>query len=112
MPTEDLVTSIENISQLEEEILTVLLGRELYGMQIIQAFKEASSGAKTIGPGSLYPTLSKLEDKELITSREAERPLDEKGGARRKYFRITEKGAHVLTNKQRFRSSLYSWQAT
>jgi PadR family transcriptional regulator, regulatory protein PadR len=109
---QDLQSSRTNdhISQLEEEILTLLLGRELYGMQIIQAFRETSQGHKNIGPGSLYPTLARLEDKGLLTATEASKPLDEKGGARRKYYRITKRGASALIDRQKFRDQLFAWQ--
>jgi PadR family transcriptional regulator, regulatory protein PadR len=98
------------ISKLEEEILNLLAGKELYGLQIIEAFAESSSGKRTIGVGSLYPTLSRLEEKGLVTSWMKDRPTDDRGGARRKYFRITQLGLMVMTEAEKFRRRLYEWR--
>jgi DNA-binding PadR family transcriptional regulator len=104
---EELDTSI---SKFEEEILSLLVGQELYGLQIIQAFENASGGKRKVSIGSLYPTLSRLEEKGFITSRMADRPTDDKGGARRKYFKITRRGVFALTEAEQFRQRLSSWQ--
>lgn len=104
--TEDDVS----LSKFEEEILNLLMGHELYGLQIIRAFDEASGGKRKISIGSLYPTLSRLEEKGLVTSRMVDRPSDDKGGARRKYFRITRRGAAVLLDAEDFRKKLGDWQ--
>lgn len=112
-PTRMTRTSYEDItiSKLEEEILNVLAGKEkIYGLQIIEAFEESSNGKRNIGVGSLYPTLSRLEEKGLVTSWMENRPTDEKGGARRKYFRITQLGLMVMTEAEKFRRKLYEWQ--
>lgn len=105
-PDDDEMT----ISKLEEELLSVLVGRELYGLQIIQAFEQVSGGKRKLSVGSLYPTLSRMEEKGLITSHMEDRPSDDKGGARRKYFRITRLGTRVLTRAEQFREELSRWQ--
>ncbi|NJN86100.1 MAG: helix-turn-helix transcriptional regulator [Leptolyngbyaceae cyanobacterium SL_7_1] len=99
------------ISKLEEELLSLLVGQERYGLEIIQAFKDISGGKRNLSVGTLYPTLNRLEEKQLITSRMEDRPSDDKGGARRKYFRITRLGFRVLAEADRFRQSLIQWQA-
>lgn len=99
------------ISKLEEELLSLLVGHERYGLEIIQAFKETSGGKRNLSVGTLYPTLNRLEEKQLITSRMEDRPSDDKGGARRKYFRITRLGVRVLAEADMFRQSLSQWQA-
>lgn len=75
-PDEDEMT----ISKLEEELLTLLLGQERYGLEIIQAFEDVSGGKRKLSVGSLYPTLSRMEEKGLIKSRMEDRPSDDKGG--------------------------------
>jgi PadR family transcriptional regulator, regulatory protein PadR len=107
---EDNPTVLAQISPLEEEILSVLLGRELYGLQICQAFEDASGGKRKMGAGTLYPILARLEKKGLVTSRMADRPTDSKGGAKRKYFQITRRGSVALADVDRFRSQLAIWQ--
>jgi DNA-binding PadR family transcriptional regulator len=99
-----------HLSKLEEEILNLLTGRELYGLQIVEAFAEVSQGTRKVGIGTLYPTLSRLEKRGLVISRMEDRPKNEGGGARRKFFRITQEGMHALVAAENFRKSLYRWQ--
>lgn len=99
-----------SISKLEEELLSLLIGSERYGLEIIQAFEDVSGGKRKLSIGSLYPTLSRMEEKGLITSRMQDRPSDDKGGARRKYFRITRLGTRVLHQTEQFRDGLTRWQ--
>ncbi|HEY9647351.1 MAG TPA: helix-turn-helix transcriptional regulator, partial [Chroococcidiopsis sp.] len=66
------------LSKLEEELLSLLVGRELYGLQITQAFEQVSRGKRKLSIGTLYPTLSRLEEKGLVSSRMADRPSDDK----------------------------------
>ena len=105
-PDDDEMT----ISKLEEEILNLLIGNERYGLEIIKAFEDVSGGKRKLSVGSLYPTLSRMEEKGLITSHMEDRPSDDKGGARRKYFRITKLGARVLDKTEQFRKALYNWR--
>lgn len=93
------------LSPLEEDILTALSGRELYGLQIIKKIAEASNERRKIGFGSLYPTLHKLDKKGFVKPRWGDE-LEETGGARRKYYKITVLGSEVLTDTQKFRSRL------
>ena len=99
-----------HLSELEECILSALLGRELYGMQIIQAFEEASYGKRRLSVGTLYPLLHRLEQRRYVLSRMEEHTSGSRGGARRKYFKITQMGAQRLAESQSLRDRLYSWQ--
>lgn len=100
------------LSELEEDILTVLISKELYGLQIIQAFEEASQGKRKLSIGSLYTTMHRLEQKGYIISRMGEQPKSNKGGARRKYFNITMLGVQKVVQAREFRSELQMWQPT
>ena len=106
MPTGD-----ENLklSSPEEDILTVLRNQELYGLQIVKAMEEASSGAYSLVVGSLYPILHRLKDKGYLTSRWGEDD-ETRGGARRRYYLITNKGLKALTYVREKRQRLYDWQ--
>jgi DNA-binding PadR family transcriptional regulator len=64
-------------------ILALLKEQDMHGYQIIQELSERSNGAWTPSPGSIYPTLSALEDQGLVTSRE-------EGGKR--IFSLTDEG--------------------
>lgn len=90
------------ISALEEDLLTLLYRRSLYGLEFVNAIKEASGGTRELGPGSLYPTLARLENNKLVTWRWG----DEQIGPRRKYYDITPFGRAILENTWRFRRAL------
>lgn len=105
-PNADAIT----LTKLEEEILSLLRGQTLYGLQIVQAYEEVSGGKRTISIGTLYPTLSRLESNGFITSYMEDRPKSDKGGARRKYFRITALGSRLLNQSEDFRKGLENWR--
>lgn len=104
-PEEDL-----SLTKLEEEILYLLMGREMYGLQIVQAYDDVSQGKRKLSIGTLYPTLSRMEGRGLVTSHMVARPEDDKGGARRKLFRITLLGSRALAQQDDFRKALHAWQ--
>ncbi len=106
----DRSSTDDQISPLEEEVLSTLLGRELYGLQICEAFEQVSGGKRRMSVGTLYPVLARLEKKGLVSSRMASRPTDSRGGARRKYFQITRRGSHALAEADQFRKQLCEWQ--
>ncbi len=67
---------------------------ELYGFQIINAIEESGSKAFRLTEGALYPTLHRMEQRGLVSSRK------ESSGARilRRYYSITDTGRSLLTS--------------
>jgi len=100
----------KNVQGLEEWILIVLLSKELYGLQIIEAIELATEGKVTPSVGNLYPTLQRLENRGYIISRMEDTPSEHRGGARRKYFRITQRGSRKLAEAAQIRDRLADWQ--
>jgi DNA-binding PadR family transcriptional regulator len=100
----------ENVSPREELVLLALYGKELYGLQIPKAMEEASGGQRQMGIGSLYPTLHSLEKKHLIESRWGDEGREERGGARRRYYKLTDRGVATVNAIQSFRANLIAWQ--
>ena len=100
------------LSPLEEDILTVLQVRSAYGFMISKAITAASYGARKISVGSLYPSLRRLEQKGLVTSYwdTNETPEEERSGARRRYYEITDDGSKILSENQAIRQNLLKWQ--
>jgi PadR family transcriptional regulator, regulatory protein PadR len=91
------------LSAIDEDILTVLLGRELYGLEILD---ELNPGRPIpLSFGSLYPALNRLERKGLISWRWGEEQ-EGTGGARRKYYKVTGSGAEALNEVQHYRALL------
>ena len=91
------------LSAIDEDILTALLGRELYGLEILDQLN--LDRPVTLKFGSLYPALNRLEKKGLVRWKWGDEE-DESGGARRKYYRVTGLGAKVLREVQLYRISL------
>ena len=78
-------------------ILSILLGGEDYGYQIIQKVKEISVGSLEWSDKMLYPVLHRMEKEEFLTS---QWKISE-GGRLRRYYRITEKGRRKLDSERR-----------
>lgn len=99
-----------NISPREELVMLALHNKELYGLQIPKAMEEASDGNRQMGIGTLYPVLHSLEKKGLIQSRWGDENREERGGARRRYYKLTGSGVAALEEIQSFREKLIQWQ--
>ncbi|MEM9092999.1 MAG: helix-turn-helix transcriptional regulator [Cyanobacteria bacterium P01_F01_bin.53] len=91
------------LSAMDEDVLTVLLGRELYGLEILDQLN--LDRPKELKFGSLYPALNRLHKKGLVSCKWGD-AVDESGGARRKYYKITGLGAKSLKVVQRYRAGL------
>lgn len=91
------------LSAIDEDLLTVLLGRELYGLEILDQLN--LDRPITLKFGSLYPALNRLEKKGLVTWHWGDE-VDESGGARRKYYKVTGLGARALRDIQQYRAAL------
>jgi PadR family transcriptional regulator, regulatory protein PadR len=99
-----------NISPVEECILIIVNKSELYGLEIIKALENGSGGKVKIGFGTLYPALRRLEKKEFVETRWGDEIAEERGGARRKYYKISAKGASALEEIGQIRAALMNWQ--
>ncbi len=71
---------------LEGCVLAIIKRGETYGYEIIA--KLEASGFNNIQEGTLYPVLTRLEKKGLITCRKAKSPF----GPIRKYYSISKEG--------------------
>ena len=74
----------------------------LYGMQLMNAIQKAGKGRRDIGFGSLYPTLTRMEKKGLVSWYWG----DEQSGPRRKYYEITPFGKQALEEDCQFHEEL------
>ena len=72
-------------------ILGILENEDNYGYQIIKEVQSLSDGELSWKEGSLYPVLTKLEQRGLIRSY-----IVETEGRKRKYYSINKKGNHFL----------------
>jgi PadR family transcriptional regulator PadR len=100
------------LSALEEDLLTALLGHTqgIYGLDLLNRINVANKklGRRKIGVGSLYPALKRMEQQGLITGRwgDEDKPGEESGGARRRYYTISADGERALETTWLYRQQL------
>jgi PadR family transcriptional regulator PadR len=75
---------------LEGCVLAVIAQGETYGYEILAKLEE--NGFEAIFEGTLYPVITRLEKKELISCRKEKSPY----GPIRKYYSITPSGKNTL----------------
>jgi len=79
-------------------ILLALAGEEQHGYGIMQEVLDRTGGKVHLWPATLYGTLARLIDAELIQESE-ERPAAELDDARRRYYKLTRLGRGVAKKK-------------
>lgn len=85
------MTPRENLGELEQLLLIAVLrlGDDAHGPAIRDELHDRIG--RDVGPGTLYPTLDRLESKGLLTSELGE-PTPERGGRAKRHFALTEDG--------------------
>jgi DNA-binding PadR family transcriptional regulator len=76
-------------------IMLSLAGGEQHGYGIMQEVLERSAGKVRLWPATLYGSIKRLIEVELIEESD-ERPAPELDDARRRYYRLTALGRRVL----------------
>ncbi|HEY5584594.1 MAG TPA: PadR family transcriptional regulator [Ruminiclostridium sp.] len=76
-------------------LLSIIEKEDIYGYEIAKRLKKKSNDLYSMGEGTLYPALQRLEKQKLITSYWG----DSESGGRRKYYTITEEGIKGLSVK-------------
>jgi DNA-binding PadR family transcriptional regulator len=77
-------------------VLLSLADQEQHGYGIMQEVLARTNGKVRLWPATLYGTLKRLIDEELIEESD-ERPAPERDDARRRYYRLTALGRGVLS---------------
>lgn len=77
-------------------VLQMLKRRDMYGYELAEALSQRSDGVLALGQSTLYPLLYNLESKHYVESRWVELP----SGRKRRYYRLTERGAQVLEKRR------------
>ena len=93
------------LAALDEDILTSLLDRELYGLELLNVLNKArrKQGMRDLGVGSLYPALKRMEEQKLIKGRWGEEVGDSN---RRRYYTVAFNGAIALQKFRNYRQEL------
>jgi DNA-binding PadR family transcriptional regulator len=76
-------------------VMLCLAGQEQHGYGIMQEVLERTDGKVRLWPATLYGTLKRLIEEELIEESDV-RPAPELDDARRRYYRLTGLGRRVL----------------
>ncbi len=77
-------------------ILALLEERDRHGYDLARLIEQRSRGAISFNVASLYPTLYRMEDKDLIEGRWVEKA----GQRRRRYYRLTTAGRRTLASQR------------
>ena len=75
-------------------ILLALADGEKHGYAIMQEVSARTGGKLRLGPGTLYGSIKRMLEEELIVE-SAERPDPALDDERRRYYRLTERGRRV-----------------
>ena len=94
------------LGEFEELILTMVVVRkdEAYGNTIVNAIKEHQE--REVNLSAVHVTLYRLEDKGFVESKMGG-ATNERGGRRKRYFKITNAGLSVLQTIKESRSKLW-----
>ncbi len=76
-------------------VLLSLAGQDQHGYGIMQEVLDRTGGRVRLWPATLYGTLKRLIEMELIEESD-ERPAPDLDDARRRYYRLTRLGQRVL----------------
>lgn len=95
-----------SIGEFEEIVLliTALLEEDAYGVTITQEIEKQTG--RTVGFNTVHTTLQRLEEKGLISSKMGGATA-ERGGRRKRYFRITALGSRTLRELKELREKLW-----
>ena len=77
-------------------ILALLEERDRHGYELARLIDERSLGAISFHAASLYPTLYRMEDKDLIEGRWVEKA----GQRRRRFYKVTPAGRKTLASQR------------
>lgn len=94
------------IAEFEELVILAILklGDNAYGASIYEALEDAG---RSTAVGALYTTLSRLEEKGLLTSRVGE-ATPERGGRAKRYFKVQGSAVRALRKMEASRRKLQS----
>ena len=85
-----------SVGEFEQLVLLSLfrVGKDAYGVSIWREIVDRTG--RDVSLGAVYKTLERLEDKGLVGSRQGA-PTPERGGRRKKHYRLLAAGHRALT---------------
>jgi DNA-binding PadR family transcriptional regulator len=88
-------------------VLLSLADEDQHGYGIMQEVLDRTDGKVRLWPATLYGTLKRLMDEDLIDE-SGDRPAPDRDDARRRYYRLTKLGRRVLSAECRRLEDLVS----
>jgi DNA-binding PadR family transcriptional regulator len=97
---------MEMLTRIEEIILLAVLelGAQAYGVTIRERVKEITG--KSISVGAIYIPLERLKEQRLLKDWQGD-PTPERGGRRKRFYRVTSDGMRALRESKRIHDSLW-----
>jgi PadR family transcriptional regulator, regulatory protein PadR len=95
------------LSPLEGDLLTLMVGRKFYSVEIERALKEVCGRNRSFG--SIYPTLRGLEKRGLIDGEWGDDDPGDYRGPRRRYYTTNGLGEKALKEEATRRHKLTKW---
>lgn len=95
-----------HVGEFEELVLLAVggLGDDAYAVSVQQRIEERTGRAASMG--AVYTALDRLEEKGAVTSQLGD-VTHERGGRRKRYYRITGAGKEILRELRRARERLW-----
>jgi DNA-binding PadR family transcriptional regulator len=94
------------LSALEEDILTLLVGRHLCAQELLALFTQASEDGASVAQSTPYSVLPRMEEKGLVFSTWSTPTDGSAGASRRRYYDLSDAGLRTLQERRRFRARL------
>jgi len=89
----------DNLTLNELKALSALIRKDMYGLEIMKTINQDDEVKKAMYLGSLYNLMNRLEKKGFTESYWGEE-TSERGGNRRRYYKITGAGEMALKKEQ------------
>jgi DNA-binding PadR family transcriptional regulator len=95
------------LTRAEEYVLLAVLklGEEAYSLPILEHIEQSTRKKWTLG--GIYIPLYRLEEKGFLRS-DLGSPTRERGGKRKRYYRITRKGKEALKAHKRIQTAMWA----
>ncbi len=95
------------LTRAEEYVLLAVLKleAEAYSLPILEHIEQSTRKKWTLG--GIYIPLYRLEEKEFLNS-ELGSPTRERGGKRKRYYRITRKGKEALKAHKKIQAAMWA----
>jgi PadR family transcriptional regulator, regulatory protein PadR len=100
-----LMSSRDHLGEFEHLVILALLrlGDRAYGVSVRQEIEARIH--REVSIGAIYATLNRLEAKDYVGSRLGD-PTPERGGRRKRFFRVTAKGITAVNRAHRALKSM------